>query len=137
MSSLPPIHRRTTRFLLLQPAHCIHERLHWEADSDDQRARLRAARRERATVRGGQNKRRHARPRGEAGEGDKEEVNPDLTFDGIRWEPAGNLAERSTVQIEREFHSSKPKPRNRAMGFCGEDDRLFFPAPQDGDVRRR
>ena len=83
----------------------------------------------------GQNKRRHARPRGEAGEGDEEEVSDSPSWEDIRWESAGNLCERLTLEIKREFKMSKPKPRNRAMGFYG-DDREIFPAHNAGDVRR-
>ena len=38
----------------------------------------------------------------------------------IRWEPASDFIYRQTVQIEREFHRSNPRPRNRRMGFRGE-----------------
>lgn len=44
-----------------------------------------------------------------------------LNPDGAWEESANALAERVTKQIEREFRCSKPKPRNRAMGFTGSD----------------
>lgn len=34
---------------------------------------------------------------------------------------AGHIAEAQTRRIEREFHCSRPRPRNRAMGFTGQD----------------
>jgi len=39
----------------------------------------------------------------------------------IRWEDANKFIERQTKEIEREFKTSRPKPRNRAMGFRGDD----------------
>lgn len=35
---------------------------------------------------------------------------------------AGKIVEAQTRQIEAEFKCSRPKPRNRAMGFKGEDN---------------
>ena len=34
---------------------------------------------------------------------------------------ANDFIEAQTKQIEREFKCSKPRPRNRAMGFKGSD----------------
>jgi hypothetical protein len=34
---------------------------------------------------------------------------------------ASVIAEATTRRIEREYHCSKPRPRNRAMGFSGTD----------------
>lgn len=42
-------------------------------------------------------------------------------MDNIRWVSAHLLSEAITKQLEREYASSRPRPRNRAMGFRGED----------------
>lgn len=34
---------------------------------------------------------------------------------------AGQLSEMITKQISREFKCSRPRPRNKAMGFYGKD----------------
>jgi hypothetical protein len=39
---------------------------------------------------------------------------------GINWESAHDFIERQTVRLERMYHSSRPQPRNRAMGFKNE-----------------
>jgi len=39
----------------------------------------------------------------------------------ITWVPAQSISEEQTRQIAREFCSSRPAPRNRAMGFNGKD----------------
>jgi len=39
---------------------------------------------------------------------------------------ANHLIEAQTRAIEREFKCSRPRPRNRAMGFAGRDN--DFPA---------
>jgi hypothetical protein len=42
-------------------------------------------------------------------------------FTPVRQAPG--FIEHQTLEIEREFGCSKPRPRNRAMGFKGEDSR--------------
>ncbi len=37
--------------------------------------------------------------------------------DNIIWESAHDFIERQTRKIAREFKTSRPKPRNKAMGF--------------------
>ena len=44
----------------------------------------------------------------------------------IRWESANVFIEAQTRQIAREFKTSRPRPRNRAMGFYGDDRRRLF-----------
>ena len=39
----------------------------------------------------------------------------------VRWESANTVIEAQTRAIAREFKTSKPRPRNRAMGFRGDD----------------
>lgn len=39
----------------------------------------------------------------------------------ITWVPAQLIGEEQTRRMEREFASSRPSPRNRAMGFSGKD----------------
>jgi len=39
---------------------------------------------------------------------------------------ANEFIEAQTRQMEREFKSSRPKPRNKAMGFKGEGKRARF-----------
>jgi hypothetical protein len=46
---------------------------------------------------------------------------PDTT-DDVRWAPANSIAESQTRKLAIEFKSSKPKPRNRVMGFTGKDN---------------
>ena len=49
----------------------------------------------------------------------------------IRWANMNKFAEDQTREIERQFHSSRPKPRNRVMGFTGKDRYLDdLTAPQ-------
>lgn len=43
-------------------------------------------------------------------------MNPNIT-----WVSANALIEHQTRRIAQEFCSSKPKPRNKAMGFKGTD----------------
>jgi hypothetical protein len=40
--------------------------------------------------------------------------------DDINWQSANDFIEKQTRDIEREFKTSRPKPRNRHMGFKGE-----------------
>ena len=42
----------------------------------------------------------------------------------VRWVSANTIIEANTRAIEREYRSSRPKPRNRAMGLRGEEPRL-------------
>ncbi len=52
-------------------------------------------------------------------------VGYDVEDCGITWESADNISHRITKQIREEFGSSKPRPRNRVMGFRTEhQDRL-------------
>lgn len=48
---------------------------------------------------------------------------------------ANDFIERQTRNIEREFATSRPRPRNRAMGFKGSDrvkpERLTYTAKPD------
>ena len=37
------------------------------------------------------------------------------------WTNAASIGEEITRQLAREFAHSKPRPRNRAMGFSGTD----------------
>ena len=46
---------------------------------------------------------------------------PDTT-DDVRWAPANSIPEAQTRKLAIEFKSSKPKPRNRVMGFTGKDN---------------
>ena len=39
----------------------------------------------------------------------------------IIWRSASSIGEEITRQLAREFAHSKPRPRNRAMGFSGTD----------------
>ena len=39
----------------------------------------------------------------------------------IRWESANTFIEAQTKSMAREFKCSRPRPRNRAMGFKGFD----------------
>lgn len=39
----------------------------------------------------------------------------------ITWVSANTLLEQQTKKIAQEFHASNPKPRNKAMGFTGDD----------------
>ena len=41
--------------------------------------------------------------------------------DGIRWVSANDFIETQTREFSRNFTSSRPRPRNRAMGFKGDD----------------
>lgn len=41
----------------------------------------------------------------------------------VRWVSAHTIIEANTRALEREYRSSRPKPRNRAMGFKGEEPR--------------
>lgn len=41
--------------------------------------------------------------------------------DNIRWVSASTLIEEETARICREFGRSKPSPRNKRMGFKGDD----------------
>lgn len=44
-----------------------------------------------------------------------------MTTERIYEVSASVIAEATTRRIEREYHCSKPRPRNRAMGFSGTD----------------
>jgi hypothetical protein len=44
-----------------------------------------------------------------------------MTTERIYEVSASVIAEATTRRIEREYHCSKPRPRNRAMGFAGTD----------------
>jgi hypothetical protein len=56
--------------------------------------------------------------------------------DSVRWEPAQDVVSRQTERISREFMTSRPKPRNRVMGFSGDDRgaRRRFVRWDDGTV---
>ena len=45
----------------------------------------------------------------------------DCSESNIIWIPANTFIEEQTRQIEREFKTSRPRPRNKAMGFRGTD----------------
>lgn len=47
-------------------------------------------------------------------------ANLEFMSDEISWESGDTFVARQTKQIEREFKTSRPKPRNRRMGFRGE-----------------
>jgi hypothetical protein len=40
----------------------------------------------------------------------------------IRWESGDVFVEAQTRQIAKEFKTSRPRPRNRAMGFWGSKE---------------
>lgn len=46
----------------------------------------------------------------------------DLDID-VHWESAQKFIERQTVEIMREFKTSRPRPRNKRMGFRDEPRR--------------
>lgn len=42
----------------------------------------------------------------------------------VRWLSASHLIEELTKEMAREFKTSRPRPRNRAMGFNSNDKPL-------------
>ena len=43
-----------------------------------------------------------------------------ISEDDITWVSGNDFVARQTIQLEKTFHSSRPKPRNRVMGFKDE-----------------
>jgi hypothetical protein len=56
----------------------------------------------------------------------------------IHWISANTLIQAQTQQIADEFKTSRPRPRNRAMGFKGRDIHKWiqvWPENGKGDIR--
>lgn len=59
-----------------------------------------------------------------------------LKYEEIQWVSASEIIEAQTRALSRTFHCSKPKPRNRAMGFKGEEPRRRMPIDYNGTVNQ-